>query len=445
MGSHKIGFNTAVAIVIANMIGTGVFTSLGYQVLSIESGFGIIMLWVVGGVLALCGALTYGEIGSAFPQSGGEYNYLSKLYHPSIGFISGWVSVTVGFAAPIAAAAVALGQYVNKIYPTVNATALALIVIGAITAIHSVNLKAGGLFQRVFTIVKVVCIIMFVGFGLFHVPQHTVDFAPNPAAWKDVFSTGFAASLIYVTYAYSGWNAATYISGEITDAKKNLPKALFIGTLLVMVVYTLLNFVFLYSVPVPELKGVLEVGYLSANKIFGVQVGQFMSLVIALLLISTISAMVLAGPRVMQSMGNDIRGLRFFAISNKNNVPFVAIIFQSVIAVILVLTSSFQSLITYVGFTLNLFTFLTVFGIFILRYKHKHVETSYKTFLYPVTPIVFLLIILWILINIMIEKPIESLAGLGTVLLGLGIYFLTNKKENKNEEQISEASSPAGH
>jgi APA family basic amino acid/polyamine antiporter len=440
MGGHKIGFNTAVAIVIANMIGTGVFTSLGFQVLSIESGFGILMLWIIGGILALCGALTYGEIGSAFPESGGEYNYLSKLYHPSIGFISGWVSVTVGFAAPIAAAAVALGQYVNKIYPTVNPTLLALIVIGAITAIHSVNLKAGGLFQRVFTVVKVVCIIMFVGFGLFHVPEHTVDFAPHAGAWKDIFSTGFAASLIYVTYAYSGWNAASYISGEIENAKRNLPRALFVGTLVVMVVYTMLNFVFLYSVPVPELKGVLEVGYLSANKIFGVQVGQFMSLVIALLLISTISAMILAGPRVMQSMGNDIRGLRFFAISNKNNVPYIAIVFQSVIAVILVLTSSFQSLITYVGFTLNLFTFLTVFGIFILRYKHKHVETSYKTFLYPVTPVVFLLIILWILINIMIEKPVESLYGLGTVVLGLLIYFLTNKG-NKKAQHISGTSS----
>lgn len=436
MSSHKIGFNTAVAIVIANMIGTGVFTSLGFQVLGIESGFAILMLWIVGGVLALSGALTYGEIGSAFPQSGGEYNYLSKLYHPAVGFMSGWVSVTVGFAAPIAAAAVALGQYVTKIYPSVNATFLALTVIAAITAIHSINLKAGGLFQRVFTVVKVVCILMFVGFGLFYTPEHTTDFSINKTAWNSVFSSSFAVSLIYVTYAYSGWNAASYISGEIDNAKKNLPRALFVGTLLVMVIYTVLNYVFLYSVPIPELKGVLEVGYLSANKIFGVQVGQFMSLVIALLLISTISAMVLAGPRVMQSMGRDIKGLRFFATSNKNNVPYVAIIFQSIIAVVLVLTSSFQSLITYVGFTLNLFTFLTVFGVFILRYKHKHVETSYKTFLYPVTPVLFLCILAYTLYFVMKDKPVESLYGFGTALLGLVIYFLTNKKENKNNTQI---------
>jgi APA family basic amino acid/polyamine antiporter len=437
MKQHKIGFNTAVSIVIANMIGTGVFTSLGFQVLGIESGFALIILWVVGGILALCGAFTYGEIGAAFPESGGEYNYLSKLYHPAVGFISGWVSVTVGFAAPIAAAAVALGQYVSKVYPSINAVILALSIIAIITLIHSINLKAGSLFQRIFTIVKVVCIIMFVGFGLFHVPEHTVNFSADTTAWNDIFSKGFAISLIYVTYAYSGWNAASYISGEMKDAKRNLPKALFVGTLIVMVIYTLLNYVFLYSVPIPELKGVLEVGYLSANKIFGVQVGQFMSLVIAVLLISTISAMVLAGPRVMKSMGTDIKGLRFFAVSNKNNVPYVAIIFQSVIAVVLVLTSSFQSLITYVGFTLNLFTFLTVAGIFILRFKHKHIETSYKTFLYPITPLLFLSIILFILVYIMIEKPVESLYGLGTVLLGLFVYFITNKKEDKTTNEIS--------
>jgi APA family basic amino acid/polyamine antiporter len=437
MKLHKIGFNTAVSIVIANMIGTGVFTSLGFQVLGIESGFALIMLWVVGGILALCGALTYGEIGAAFPESGGEYNYLSKLYHPAVGFVSGWVSVTVGFAAPIAAAAVALGQYVSKVYSTVNPVILALSIIAIITSIHSINLKAGSLFQRIFTVVKVVCILMFVGFGLFHVPDHTVNFSADKAAWSDIFSKGFAISLIYVTYAYSGWNAASYISGEMKDPQRNLPKALFVGTLIVMVIYTLLNYVFLYSVPIPELKGVLEVGYLSANKIFGVQVGQFMSLVIALLLISTISAMVLAGPRVMKSMGTDIKGLKFFAISNKNNVPYVAIIFQSIIAVILVLTSSFQSLITYVGFTLNLFTFLTVAGIFILRFKHKHLVTSYKTFLYPVTPLLFLSIILFILGYIMLEKPVESLYGLGTVLVGLVVYFFTNKKEDKNTKEIS--------
>ena len=428
MSQHKIGFNTAVSVVIANMIGTGVFTSLGFQVMGLSSVFSILLLWVLGGVIALCGALSYGEIGSAFPESGGEYNYLSHLYHPALGFLSGWVSVTVGFAAPIAAASVALSKYVTKIYPSVNAMLLSCSVIMIITVIHSTNLKAGSLFQRAFTWVKVICIVMFIGFGLFYIPDHTISLLPGPDAWRDIFSTAFAGSLIYVTYAYSGWNAAAYISGEIKNVKRNLPRALFLGTLVVMVIYTLLNYVFLYTVPISELKGVLEVGYLSAGKIFGMQVGQFMSLVIAVLLISTISAMILAGPRVMQSMGNNIRGLRFFAIANKNQVPYVAIIFQSLIALVLVTTSSFESLITYVSFTLNLFTFLTVLGVFVLRIKFKHIPTPYKTPLYPFTPFVFLIIILWILIHIINERPVESMYGLLTVLVGLAIYFVTNKK-----------------
>jgi APA family basic amino acid/polyamine antiporter len=426
LGHHKIEFNTAVSIVIANMIGTGVFTSLGFQVADMNSVFAILFLWVLGGIISLCGALTYGEIGSAFPENGGEYNYLSRLYHPALGFLSGWVSVTVGFAAPIAAASVALARYVSKIYPQVPATGLACLVIIAITAVHSVNLKAGGVFQRGFTWVKLICIIMFVGFGLFYTPGHTISLAPDKTALRDVFSSAFAGSLIYVTYAYSGWNAAAYISGEIQNARRNLPRALILGTGCVMLIYTLLNYVFLYTVPVSELKGVLEVGYLSAEKIFGAQVGRFMSLVIAVLLISTISAMILSGPRVMQSMGKDIKGLRVFAIANKNNVPYVAIIFQSLIALMLVATSSFESLITYVSFTLNLFTFFTVLGVFILRYRFRHLEVAYRTPWFPIPPLVFLVVVAWILMNIMIDRPVESLYGIGTVLLGWLIYYFSN-------------------
>lgn len=431
--TQKIGFATAISLVIANMIGTGVFTSLGFQVLDIESGFAIMMLWIVGGILSLCGALTYGEIGSAFPQSGGEYNYLSKLYHPSVGFLSGWVSVTVGFAAPVAAASTALGLYVNKIYGSVNPQILAVSVILLLTIVHSINLKLGSAVQRAFTLIKVVIIVMFVGFGLFHHPEHSVSFSPTSESFSQMMSSAFAVSLVFVTYAYSGWNAAAYIAGDLREPQKNLPKALIWGTLIVMVIYTALNFIFLYSVPINELKGVVEVGYLSANKIFGSDLGRFMSLVIALLLVSTVSAMILAGPRVMHAMGNDIPQLKIFSTSNKNNVPYVAVIFQSVISIVLVLTSSFESLITYVGFTLNLFTFLTVFGIFILRAKHKDIQTAYKTPLYPIPPILFLLISGWILFFIFKNKTMESLFGLGTVAFGFLVYWISEKyKQNDN-------------
>jgi APA family basic amino acid/polyamine antiporter len=389
------------------------------------------MLWIVGGVLSLCGALTYGEIGSAFPESGGEYNYLSKLYHPSVGFLSGWVSVTVGFAAPVAAAATALGLYVNKIYPAVEPKILAITIIVILTCIHSINLKLGSALQRAFTLIKIVIIVMFVGFGLFHKPDHVTSFAPTSDSWSQITSAAFAISLVFVTYAYSGWNAASYIAGEIKNPQKNLPKALIWGTLIVMIIYTALNFIFMYSVPVAELKGQVEVGYLSANKIFGHDLGQFMSLVIALLLVSTVSAMILAGPRVMQAMGKGMRQLTVFSTANKNNVPYVAVIFQSVISIILVLTSSFESLITYVGFTLNLFTFLTVLGVFILRIKYKHIQPEYKTPFYPVTPVLFLTISGWILYFIFVSKTKESLYGLGTVLLGFIFYWVSEAFNNK--------------
>lgn len=430
---HKIAFNTAVAVVIANMIGTGVFTSLGFQLSGTHSVFAIMMLWVVGGVLALCGALVYGEIGAALPQSGGEYNYLSKLYHPAIGFLSGWVSVTVGFAAPIAAASVALSKYVNKIYPSVDPILLAVSIIVLITLIHSFNLKAGSVFQRGFTWIKVICIGMFVGFGLFYQPAHTLTITATSADWSDVFSGTFAGSLIYVLYAYSGWNAAAYVAGEMENVQKTLPRALILGTTVVLVIYATLNYVFLYTVPMNELEGVVEVGYVSAKHIFGPNVGQFMSLVIALLLVSTISAMILAGPRVTQSMGKHIHGLRFLAISNKNNVPYVAIMFQSVIAVVLVLTSSFESLITYVSFTLNVFTFLTVAGIFVLRYRFPEIERPFKTPFYPFTPILFLAIIFWTSWNIVTSRPLESLYGLLTVVAGLVVYFIATRPNKINQ------------
>jgi APA family basic amino acid/polyamine antiporter len=310
---------------------------------------------------------------------------------------------------------------VNKIYVGVNPQFLAIVVILILTIIHSVNLKLGSAIQQGFTLVKVVIIVMFVGFGLFYQPDHHTSFAPTSDSLNQMLSSAFAVSLVFV------------IGGELKDPQKNLPKALVWGTLIVMVIYTALNFIFLYSVPVNELKGVVEVGYLSANKIFGADLGRFMSLVIALLLVSTVSAMILAGPRVMQAMGKDVHQLRLFSISNKNNVPYISVIFQSAISVILVLTSSFESLITYVGFTLNLFTFLTVFGVFILRTKHKHIQTAYKTPLYPVTPALFLIISAWILFFIFKNKTTESLFGLGTVAIGFIVYKLSEKYKKQTK------------
>ena len=433
MDIKKIGFATAVSLVIANMIGTGVFTSLGFQVIEIKSIFSVLMLWIIGGIVALCGALTYGEIGAAFPRSGGEYNYLSKLYHPSVGFLSGWVSATVGFAAPVALAAMALGNYSHKVFEGINPTYLALIVVVVITCIHATDLKLGGTFQRIMTFLKLLVIGVFIFFGLFHSPVHTIDIAPSGISWVEIFSPAFAVSLIYVSYAYSGWNAASYIAGEIDKPQKNLPKSLFIGTLVVMIIYVLLNFVFLYSVPIPELSGYVEVGYLSAIKIFGAAIGNFMGLVISFLLVSSISAMIMAGPRIVNAMGEDMPLLRFLSVKNKRDVPFVAVIFQSLITVVLILTSKFEAVLTFVGFSLTIFPFLTVLGVFILRMKHKDLITNYKTWAYPITPLLFLALTGWTMYYVITNKTEESLYGLLNVAVGGVVWLVGNALSKKKK------------
>ena len=434
MQKEKISFSTATSLVIANMIGTGVFTSLGFQVLDIKTGFAILVLWIIGGVISLCGALAYGEIGSTFPRSGGEYNYLSQIYHPVAGFLSGWVSATVGFAAPVALAAMALGTYSSKVFPDLNPTVLAISVVAALTLIHSINLKVGSAFQRVFTYAKVFVIVLFLLAGFFYIPEHEFSFLPQDLSVTEIFSAPFAVSLIYVSYAYSGWNAASYIAGELDNPQKTLPKSLFIGTFVVMIIYVLLNFIFLYSVPIEELGGVIEVGYLSANKIFGPRIGNFMGLVISFLLVSSISAMIMAGPRIINAMGEDMYMLRFFAKKNKNNIPYIAILVQSLITLILILTSQFESVLTFVGFTLNLFTFFTVMGVFIIRKRKLGIEGGYKTWGYPVTPIIFLALNAWMLFFVITNKTKESLFGLLILVIGLGIYQIGKNYEKKNPE-----------
>ncbi len=427
---YKIGFYTAISLVIANMIGTGVFTSLGFQLVNIHSVFSILMLWLLGGVISLCGALVYAELGVVFPKSGGEYVYLSKLIHPIVGFLSGWVSSTVGFAAPVALASVALGTYVNVIFPSINITACALTVVTVITIIHSTNLKSGSNFQKIITALKVLFIVLFIVAGFVHTPIHPISVLPMPESSNEIFSKWFWIGLIYVSYAYSGWNAASYLVCDIRDVKKDLPKALIIGTLIVTLVYVLLNFVFLYSTPATELTGVLEIGHVSANHIFGEYFGKFMSLVIAFLLISSISAMIMAGPRIIKSMGDDLPMLNFLSVTNKNNVPYMAVILQSFITVILIVTSKFESVLTFVGFSLSIFTFLTVLSIFILRYK-KIENNSYKTWGYPITPLLFLALNAFTLYFVFMNKTEESLWGLLNLVIGGGIYIIGKQFSKK--------------
>ena len=353
---------SAAIIVIANMIGIGVFTTLGFQVASLHSPFAVLMLWVLGGVGAFCGALCYGELGSMMPRSGGEYTYLSQIYHPAIGFLSGWVSMVAGFAAPIALAAIALGEYAGAILPGLDKTVIAVSVIVILSLVHLANVRFGCHFQNLFTGGKILLIVAFIVLGFLVTNPQDITLAPSASDLGSVFSPAFAISLVYVFYAYSGWNSASYIAGEILRPERNLPIALFWGAAFVSLCYCLINYMFLYTVPMSELSGQIDVGYLSAKSIFGQRGAAMMTVLICLALISSLSSLIMVGPRVTQTMSEDMKRLRFLATRNASGAPVYAIILQAVVAIFLTLTATFNAVLTYVGFTLALFASLTVAG-----------------------------------------------------------------------------------
>jgi len=424
--SKKFNTKTATAVVIANMIGTGVFTSLGFQLMGIQSGFALLLLWVVGGVTALCGALTYAELGAALPRSGGEYNFLTHCYHPIAGFISGWISSTIGFAAPVALAAITFGAYLSSVFPFLSKTWLAVGLIIILSLIHGTTHKRSAGLQWIFTVVKLLLIALFCisAIALVANPQ-PITFIPQTTDWSVVFSGSFAVSLIYVSYAYNGWNAATYLSSELHNPQRDLPRILLVGTLSVIVVYVALNFVFLYTAPMEQMVGKVEIGYIVAQSIFGETGAMLTGFVMALLLVSTVSAMTIAGPRVLQVIGEDFTLFKGLAKLNKSEIPARAIYFQSTIALLFVATSSFESILVFSGFALALNNFFAVFGIFVLRYRQPNLLRPYKTWLYPFPPILFLVLIGWTLTYILKEKPQEAMMSLLLVFIGALFYFIS--------------------
>lgn len=419
---HKVSLTSATSITVANMIGTGVFTSLGFQVVDVHSGFALLLLWAIGGVFALCGALAYGELAAALPRSGGELHFLSRIFHPAVGFLAGWVSLTVGFAAPIALAAMAFGRYFVRVVPGGSPVALSCAVVVLVALAHLRNLRFGSAFQNVFTLFKVVLILVFIAAAWLSPAPRQIDFAPRAGDLGVVLGSPFAISLLYVMFAYSGWNAATYITGEVARPAVNVPRSLALGTGLVLVLYVGLNWAFLVAAPVSELAGQVEVGHVAAARIFGDAGGQLMSAMLCLALVSTISAMTWAGPRVTQVMGQDFPFFRAFAKTHEGGSPRRAVVLQTGLALVMLLTATFEIILVYAQFTLVLCSFLTVLGVFWLRYREPDLPRPYRTWGYPVTPLLFLVISLLTLGHTLLDRPFESLAGLATLAVG-GLFY----------------------
>ena len=424
-GMASISLLTATCIVVANMIGTGVFTSLGFQVPGLPSGFVIVVLWSVGGLCALCGALAYAELASALPRSGGEYHFLSQIYHPAVGFLAGWISVTVGFAAPVALAAMAFARYAGGIFPHLPMTAVSVGLVVVLTLMHLGSLRQSSIFQDTATLLKIVLIAVLIVAGFVLAKPQPLTFLPLRGDGALITGDAFAVSLVYVMYAYSGWNACVYILGEMRDPRRDAPIALVVGTLFVTVLYVALNAMFLYVAPMGELAGKIDVGHVAAVRIFGDAGGRIMSGLIVLGLVSAASAMTWIGPRVAMTMGEDCRALRFLARRCAQGTPRVAMLVQSGIVILLLLTASFDDILTYIQFSLTLMSFLVVLGVIILRVRRPELPRPCRMWGYPLTPLFFLGITSWMLWHILMDKTAESLLGLLTMGAGLLVYFLS--------------------
>ena len=425
MLSKKIATHTGLALVVANMIGTGVFTTLGFQLKDLDSPTLILILWVLGGVIALSGAFSYAEVGTHIRRSGGEYAFLSKLFHPLVGYLSGWVSITVGFAAPIALAAMAFVAYFPFVDLHPKWTSIALIAL--ITLIHTRSLSASSKFQNISTLLKVVLIIGFVLIGIWQSPGFENTAFAGPTDYSALISPAFAIALIYVSYAYSGWNAAAYITEEFKYPKKSLPVALIGGTILVTLLYTLLQYVFLKHVPVAELRGHIDVGTLAMNKMLGENYGELFGGAISLLLISGISAMVWVGSRVTASIAKDHAFWQAFKTRN-NQVPQRALWLQFGISALLILTGTFEQILIYCGILLTVSSMATVLGVFKLRRQSRRGgDEGYKSPIFPVFQIVFIGLSLWMIVYAFANSPKETLIGFLNLVLGFITYVISNQ------------------
>jgi len=385
---------------------------------------------VIGGIVALCGALCYGELAAALPRSGGEYHLLSAIYHPALGFMAGFVSATVGFAAPIALAAMAFGSYAHGVFNIGNPVILSFAVVWVTSLVHVSGLKAGSAFQNIWTLLKVVLIALLIGGGFALAARQPIRFLPQPGDVSTVLHPAFAVALVYVMYSYSGWNAAVYITSEIEQPGKNVPRALLCGTLVVLVIYTLLNAVFLLSTPAPEMAGKLEVALISGRHIFGEQGGRIAGGIICLGLISSISSMAWIGPRVTMAMGEDHWLLRLLGRKNRHGVPVYAMLLQLLVVNVLLYGQSFERVLIYIQFSLLLCSLLTVIGVIVLRRTQPSLPRPYRVWAYPLPPLVFAGVTVWMMIYLLRSHLTESMFGVATMFAGLVLYLLSGNQRS---------------
>ncbi len=419
---RRYGLVSAGALVVASMVGTGVFTTTGLLVESLKSPLAVLGAWIVGAALALCGALSYAELSAALPYNGGEYYLLGRIYHPAVGFVAGIVSLVVGFAAPLAASALAFGRYLAAALPGVPPLPAAVAAVLAFALLHGFDAGWGSRAQNGVTAAQVLLVAATTAAGLaLGQPARLLAPAVRPGL-AAMLSPEFAVALVLVSFAYSGWDGATYVAGEVRAPSRTIPLALILGTAFVAALYVGLNLVFLAAAPAGDLSGVVEVGHVAAERLAGVPAGRILSGVVALALASSVGAMLMAGSRVTEAMGRSHRELAFLARRTSRGAPAVSVAGQAALALAMVATSSFGALIAFIGFTLSVCAGLTVLGLVVLRVREPRLARPYRTWGYPVTPLLFVALSAWMVWHSLSRRPLSSLAGLGTIALALAAH-----------------------
>ena len=417
---HGYGLRTTTLLVIASMVGTGVFATTG--LLLPHAPWVVLAVWAVGGAVALAGALCYAEVASAYPRSGGEAALLTDLYHPSLGFTAGIVSIFAGFAAPIAACAIAFGRYAHALWPPLPELPCAVVIVLAVSLAHTRGATTGARFQDVLTLLKIALVSIFALAGALTCDWSRLLVSPEGGTdpWA-LLSPGFAVSLVLVYFAYTGWNAAAYVAGEVRQGARVIPRALALGTVSVTALYVLLNAVFLASAPLGSLRGVVEIGHVAAIALFGPVAGAALSVTIAFGLVSTIGAFTVTGTRVYCALAQAHAPLRALGKKNAAGAPIVALALQAALALVLLASASFDLLLTMVGFTLSLASAAVALGTFVVRSRG---QSRFRAPLHPLAPIVFVAVALWTAGWSLSEEPAAAIAGLVVIAAGLCGYLL---------------------
>ncbi len=425
------------ALVVANMVGTGVFTSLGYQLAAVPSAFPILLLWALGGVLSFCGALCYAELVCMMPRSGGEYHLLREAYHPLAGFLAGWVSLVAGFAAPIALAAMAFGRYLAGLGVPVDAQWLAAAAVALVTLAMLGSTAGVGRLLGWLTLLKVTLILAFIAGAVLTRGEGAAavtTLLPRAGDADLILSGGFATSLVYVMYAYTGWNGAAYVAGELRAPQRSVPLALLGGTALVALLYLGLNAAFLARAPWETLRSEPEVALAAARAIFGETGGRWMGGLIAFGLLSMLTGLAWAGSRVHQRLGQDLGRLAFLARENRQGSPAVAVLAQGALALVLLFSGTFDVVLNYVEALLLVSSLLAVLAVVWLRWRRPDAARPFKVPLYPLPPLLFAAATLYMLWFLAWQRPGELLWGAATLALGVVIYGLVRDKPKNRVE-----------